>query len=205
MNKIVLISMLFIGIIGSAQDSIAIKRIISFQNDLNKKFISEDTSPLPEKELSSFEALEFFEINTAFSIKAKFVRTPFESPFMMKTSTESESIYVKYGEVHFKINKIPYRLNIYQNQELKTQAEYEEYLFLPFTDLSNGISSYIGGRYIDLTIPEGDTILIDFNTAYNPYCAYNQRYSCPMPPKENHLDLEVLAGVKKNDKYIVNN
>ncbi|WP_246131544.1 DUF1684 domain-containing protein [Aquimarina intermedia] len=205
MRRIILISMVFVSVIASAQDSVNIKRIIYFQNDLNKKFISEETSPLLEKDLSTFESLDFFEINTAMCIKAKFVRTPYETPFIMKTSTESESVYVKFGEAHFQINKTPYILNIYQNQELKTQPEFEDYLFLPFTDLSNGITTYFGGRYIDLKIPEGNSILIDFNTAYNPNCAYNERYSCPLPPKENHLDLEILAGVKINEKHPVDN
>ena len=75
-------------------------------------------------------------------------------------------------------------------------AEYEDYLFLPFTDKTNGDSSYGGGRYLDLKLPEGDSIIIDFNQAYNPYCAYNDKYSCPVPPKSNNLDIEVLAGVK---------
>jgi len=74
-------------------------------------------------------------------------------------------------------------------------------LFLPFTDLTNGTVSYGGGRYIDLKIPEEeDAIVIDFNTAYNPYCAYSPRYSCPIPPEENHLEIEIPVGVKQYDK-----
>jgi uncharacterized protein (DUF1684 family) len=70
-------------------------------------------------------------------------------------------------------------------------------LFLPFSDLTCGKESYIGGRYIDLKIPTSDTILIDFNTAYNPYCAYNHKYSCPIVPLENDLPVAINAGVKK--------
>jgi uncharacterized protein (DUF1684 family) len=70
-------------------------------------------------------------------------------------------------------------------------------LFLPFLDNTNGDTTYGGGRYIDLRIPEGDTIEIDFNKAYNPYCAYNSRYSCPIVPRENYLDTNIEAGVKK--------
>jgi uncharacterized protein (DUF1684 family) len=69
-------------------------------------------------------------------------------------------------------------------------------LFLPFLDNSNGGDSYGGGRYIDLRIPSDNELDIDFNTAYNPYCAYNEKYSCPIVPRVNYLDLEVRAGVK---------
>ncbi len=184
-----------------AQDSSDVRRVLLFQEELNKEFASEEKSPLAPKDFERFKTLDFFEINTSFSIMAKFIRTPYETPFIMKTTTGREPLYVKYGEAHFSLQEEKYILNIYQNQGLKTQPEYEDYLFLPFTDLTNGESSYAGGRFIDLRIPEGDSILIDFNTAYNPYCAYNDRYSCPIPPEENHLDIKVAVGVKKYKKF----
>ncbi len=180
-----------------AQDSSDIKRVLLFQDELNKEFASEDTSPLTPKDLEHFKSLAFFKIDTSFCIRAKFVRTPYETPFIMKTTTGSEPLYVKYGEAHFTLQDKKYRLNIYQNQGLKAQPEYEDYLFLPFTDVTNGDTTYGGGRFIDLKIPEDDSILIDFNTAYNPYCAYSERYSCPIPPEENDLNLKISAGVKK--------
>ena len=78
---------------------------------------------------------------------------------------------------------------------------YEDYLFLPFLDNTNGVTSYGGGRYIELRISKGDSIEIDFNSAYNPYCAYNEKYSCPIVPRENYLDIEVKAGVKAFKKH----
>ena len=193
------LSILFIFLMSStfAQDSIAIKRVLSFQQELNKDFASEETSPLTPKDLKHFKSLDFFKIDTSFCVKAKFVRTPYETPFVMKTTTGSEPLYVKYGEVHFVLQSKKFMLNVYQNQGLKTEPEYDTYLFLPFTDLTNAESSYSGGRFIDLKIPDGDSVLIDFNMAYNPYCAYNYRYSCPIPPQENHLAIKILAGVKK--------
>ena len=106
-------------------------------------------------------------------------------------------MYIKFGEAHFKIDGKALVLNIYQNIELSKKKEYVDYLFLPFSDLTCGKESYIGGRYIDLKIPTSDTILIDFNTAYNPYCAYNHKYSCPIVPLENDLPVAINAGVKK--------
>ncbi len=184
-----------------AQDSSNVRRVLLFQDNLNKEFASAENSPLLPKDLEHFTTLNFFEIDTSYCIVAKFVRTAYETPFIMKTTTGREPLYVKYGEAHFTLQEIEFVLNIYQNQGLKTQAEYKDYLFLPFTDLTNGELSYAGGRFIDLQIPGGDSILIDFNTAYSPYCAYNDRYSCPIPPAENHLTLKVLAGVKKYKRY----
>ncbi len=187
-----------------AQDSTTIKKILIFQDELNKEFASEEESPLTPKDFKIFKELDFFDIDTTYSVTAKFVRTPYETPFIMKTTTDREPIYVKFGEAHFTLQEKEWILNIYQNQGLKTQSEYEDYLFLPFTDLTNGETSYGGGRFIDLKIPEGDIILIDFNMAYNPYCAYSARYSCPIPPEENHLELEIPVGVKKYSKHEVN-
>lgn len=200
MGKLLLVLLLYTGGI-IAQDSIALKKIIAFQERLNHEFASEEESPLPIDDLKRFEALDFFEIDLSYTINATFIRTPYESPFIMKTTTGREPVYVKYGEAHFTLKEKEYVLNIYQNQSLKLDPEYEDYLFLPFTDLSNGDSSYAGGRFIDMRIPKGESIVIDFNMAYNPYCAYNGRYSCPIPPEENHMDIEIPAGVKKYKSY----
>lgn len=182
-----------------AQDSLKIKRVLSFQEELNAKFATKETSPLIEEDFTEFETLNFFAIDTLYQVEATFKRTPLETPFIMKTTTDREPVYVKYGEVSFLLQDKEWILNIYQNQELKDQSEYKDHLFIPFTDLTNGEESYAGGRFIDITIPETDqeVMTIDFNTAYNPYCAYNKHYSCPIPPEENHLELKVLAGVRK--------
>lgn len=172
------------------------EKIRTWQSELNAAFSDEEESPLTKKERKKFEGLDFFPIDSSYSIEAKFVRTPNQLPFTMPTTTDRLPVYEKYGEAHFHLQGKPIVLNIYQNHSLRTQEEYEDYLFLPFTDLTNGFESYGGGRYIDLKIPESDTITIDFNKAYNPYCAYNPDYSCPIPPRKNDLDLEIEAGVK---------
>ena len=114
----------------------------------------------------------------------------------MKTSTSRLPEYKKYGTLYFEIDGKKRKLNLYQNVELIKKPGFEDYLFLPFSDLTCGKESYIGGRYIDMRFPKSDTVLIDFNTAYNPYCAYNHKYSCPIVPLENDLDVAILAGVK---------
>lgn len=182
---------------GVAQDiSSAIEDILEFQRELNKEYKDPETSPLYDKDRKDFKSLDFFNPDTTFRVTAKFVRTPDALPFYMPTTTDRKSTEVVYGIAYFKIKDTDYQLEIYQNPELTAQEKYRDYLFLPFSDETNGNATYTGGRYIDLTIPEGDTILIDFNKAYNPYCAYNKKYSCPIVPRINSLDVEIQAGVK---------
>ncbi|WP_295335701.1 DUF1684 domain-containing protein [Flavobacterium sp.] len=168
-----------------------------FQANLNKEFATREESPLTDEDFKVFQSLEFYPIDEKFIVEAKFVRTPKEKVFKMKTSTTRLPEYKKYGELLFQIDGKSFKLNVYQNIELSKKEGYEDYLFLPFSDLTCGKESYIGGRYIDMRIPKTKTVTIDFNKAYNPYCAYNYKYSCPIVPLENDLAIEILAGVKK--------
>ena len=170
--------------------------IMQFRKQMNTEFADSAKSPLSYEDRINFKELSFFEIDTIYKVKAKLVITPFEIPFSMKTTTSRLPVYVKYAEAYFSIKGIDCKLNIYQNKDLILKKGYEDYLFLPFTDLTNGSETYGGGRYIDLKTTDNDYITIDFNKSYNPYCAYNHKYSCPIPPVENHLDLEIKAGVK---------
>lgn len=170
--------------------------ILKFQQDLNEEFKNPETSPLPDKFRKDFESLDFFVPDTSYVISAKLVRTPEALPFMMPTTTDRQTEEVVYGIAHFTLNGKARQLEIYQNKELMLEEGYEDYLFLPFTDLTNSEETYGGGRYIDLRIPKSDVITIDFNRAYNPYCTYNKKYSCPLVPAVNHLETKVLAGVK---------
>lgn len=166
------------------------------QVDLNKQFIDPETTILEPEIFKDFQGLSFFPLDPKFIIKAVLVRTPNEKPFLMKTTTARLPEYVKYGEVHFTFDSNNYVLNVFKSTKPYDEPGYEDYLFLPFTDLTSGDGSYGGGRYLDLRIPENDFVILDFNKAYNPYCAYNAKYSCPIPPKENDLPFRIEAGVK---------
>ncbi len=174
--------------------------ILKFQKELNEEFKNPETSPLLDKYRKDFESLDFFPPDTNYVIQAKLVRTPEALPFMMPTTTDRKTEEVVYGIAHFTLNGEARQLEIYQNKELMLEEGFVDYLFLPFTDMTNEEETYGGGRYIDLRIPEGDIITIDFNRAYNPYCAYNKKYSCPIVPSVNHMDTKVLAGVKAFEK-----
>ena len=179
-----------------ASQTDAIQDILKFQNTLNEEFKNPETSPLPDRYRKDFESLDFFAPDTTYIIRAKFVRTPKALPFDMPTTTDRKSIEAVYGIAHFTLHGKKQQLEIYQNQELMLEEKYKEYLFLPFIDLTNGEETYAGGRYIDLSIPNSNFIIINFNTAYNPYCAYNKKYSCPIVPEVNFINTKILAGLK---------
>ncbi len=176
------------------------KEITAFQNKMNQEYKDSLESPLKEEDRLVFSALEYFDINPEFRVPATFKKQSSEV-FKMKTTTDRAPEYRKYGVLSFKLSGKKYKLNLYQNIKLIEKEKYKDYLFLPFTDASNGNESYGGGRYIDLKIPEGNEVLIDFNKAYNPYCAYNSKYSCPIPPAENDVDIKIMAGVKLWEKH----
>jgi uncharacterized protein (DUF1684 family) len=172
------------------------KSIREFQEDLNKSFTDPEKSPLSKEKMEVFKGLPFFPIDEKYSVRAKFERLPPSKPLRLHTSDNRLRAYDRYAKATFMIEGKEYTLTLYQNTIAKKKEEYQNDLFLPFTDETNGTESYGGGRYISLEITEGDTIVIDFNKAYNPSCAYSDSYSCPIPPKENDLPVAIRAGVR---------
>jgi uncharacterized protein (DUF1684 family) len=122
----------------------------------------------------------------------------------MLTSRQSVQQYYRYGKISFVMNGRSYQLTVYQSKDLMQRAEYKNYLFIPFTDATNGTDTYEGGRYIDLSIPDikDMKVIVDFNKAYNPYCCYTRGYDCPIPPKENALPVAINAGEMKYTKPV---
>jgi uncharacterized protein (DUF1684 family) len=192
---------IFVTVLSCNQGKEPIPGDTEFQREINAEYKDASTSPLKDKDRKNFKGLEFFKVDSSFVVTAKFERTPDETPFEMKTTTDRLPVYVKYGVITFNLKGNDYQLNVYQNQDVNKKEGFEDYLFLPFLDDTNGEESYGGGRYIDLKIPESDELVIDFNKAYNPYCAYNEKYSCPIVPRENYLALKVEAGVKVFKKH----
>ena len=175
--------------------------IKDFQYEMNVEFANEEESPLTEEGINNFTELDFFTIDSTYKVIAKFELEKNPRLFEMPTTTERKPIYQTFGMATFELEGKELKLHIYQNQDLIKKPEYTNHLFIPFTDQTNGSESYGGGRYIDVEIPEGDSIVIDFNRSYNPYCAYNDKYSCPIPPKENDLVIEIKAGIKAYGKH----
>ena len=164
-----------------------------FQREINDFFKDASVSPLKKRDLKNFRGLDFFTYDSTYLVTAKLTKTPKEKPFMMLTTTDMVVEYIKYGTVSFELLDNQYSLDIYKNLEDPNERDN---LFLPFLDDTNGNESYGGGRYINLDIPQVDNLIIDFNSAFNPYCVYDEKYSCPIVPRENYLPLEIKAGVK---------
>lgn len=182
--------------VACAQDKQTLNGETEWQKEMNAEFKDASKSPLKKKDLKKFKGLDFFKFDSTYVVKAVLKKTPDSEWFKMKTTTSRESEERVFGVLTFELKGQKFQLNVYQGKDLMTTEGYEDYLFLPFLDDTNGEESYGGGRYIEARIPEGDTIEIDFNKAYNPYCAYNEKYSCPIVPRENYLPLKVEAGVK---------
>ena len=163
-----------------------------FQREINDFFKDASVSPLKKRDLKNFRGLDFFTYDSTYLVTAKLTKTPKEKPFMMLTTTDMMVEYIKYGTVSFELLNNQYSLDIYKNLEDPNERDN---LFLPFLDDTNGNESYGGGRYINLDIPQGDNLIIDFNSAFNPYCVYDEKYSCPIVPIDNYLPLEIKAGV----------
>ena len=144
--------------------------LTDYQRQVNNYFKDASVSPLKTKDLKNFKGLDFFEFDSLYVVYAKILKTPNSLPFKMKTTTDNPSDFRKYGVLIFNLNGEQYRLTAYENLDYLDVEGYEDYLFLPFLDQTNGFETYGGGRYIDLYQYDNDSILIDFNQAYNPTC-----------------------------------
>lgn len=193
---------IFFNKVSAQNDSVALAEIFEFQMEQNQSYKDSIHSPLLKEGLIGFMALNYYPVNLSYRVEAKLYRDTTSDPFEMKTSTARKPKYRKYGRLSFVLLDKEFQLPVYQNMELMKDSAYADYLFLPFTDLTNGDSTYGGGRYLDLKIPVSNSLIIDFNQCYQPYCAYNHKYSCPIPPIENHMDIEVLAGVRNGIQKI---
>lgn len=160
------------------------------------EMLSSDKSPIAEEEKATFKALRYYQGKPEYRVQATLKRSDDPMTFKMKTTTDRLPEYRLYGETTFKLHRRMFTLEVYQNVELCKKPGYADYLFIPFNDKTNGKQTYGGGRFIDARIPVGDTLVIDFNRAYNPYCAYNHKYSCPIPPEKNNLKTKIRAGEK---------
>lgn len=175
-------------------DTVYPAEIEHHRQQYKEHFLTESRSPLTEADTAF---LDFYSPDISWRVTANFERTPDTQPFDMPAYSGRSARYQQYGILTFEKNGKKYSLRIYQNLRLLTSQKYFDYLFLPFKDLTNDDFTYGGGRYLDLKtgdISAGNTMVIDFNKCYNPWCAYSDGYNCPIPPAENHLDVKVEAG-----------
>lgn len=173
------------------------QQILQERHAKDSSFIFDMDSPIPDSLRKTFEGLSYFPVDEDFIMNARFTLNPDPVPFEMATTTDRRPVYVMFGTAEFELEGKWHKLEIYRNLELSSREGYEDHLFIPFRDQTSGKESYGGGRYIDAKIPVDSMLVLDFNQAYNPYCAYNERYSCPIPPVANTLKVAIMAGEMK--------
>ena len=148
--------------------------------------------------------IQFYNLDERYRVTASFKKIDDKEGFYMNTSSGKKQKYYKYGLLTFRLHDSLLHLYVYQSKDLMKQAALKEYLFVPFGDATSGFESYGGGRYIEFYMSDikNNQVTIDFNKAYNPYCAYTTGYSCPIPPLENLLKVPIAAGEKNYSKKI---
>ena len=204
MKYFLIVAFLSLFISCNSQDKRPLIGETEYQQKLNAVFKDASKSPLKNKDLKSFKGLDFFPVDSSYIIIASIEKTP-DTPFLgMVTNTEEKSYYRKFGILTFTLKEKEMQLTLYESLEESENPVFKDYLFLPFTDETSGSDSYGGGRYMDVfksKINTNGTLELNFNNTYNPYCAYNDDYSCPLTPRDNHLSMEILAGVKDFKKH----
>ena len=148
--------------------------------------------------------LHFYPVDESYRVVASFKRIIDEKGFDMNTSSGIKKKHFIYGLLTFKLHDSLVHLYVYQSAALMKQEKLKDYLFVPFGDATSGFESYGGGRYMEFYIPDikNNTVVLDFNKAYNPYCAYTTGFNCPIPPMENLLKVAVPAGEKDFEKPV---
>jgi uncharacterized protein len=142
----------------------------------------------------------FFPVDKVYRMHCRFEASADTAMVIMKTSGKKipEKYFIRYGKIFFTLNDTALQLTVYQSRQTKQHDAYKDYLFIPFTDITTGDETYGSGRYIDILTSEikNNQVTIDFNKAYNPYCAFSNGYNCPIPLRENDLPVAVKAGEK---------
>lgn len=158
-------------------------------------FLKDSNSPLRRTDIKH---LHFYNADSSYRVFATVNILENQKTFKMPTYAGTTADYIRYANLKFELNGKPLQLTLYKSIALSANPAYKDYLFLPFTDQTNNKETYEGGRYIDLksTAINNGKIELDFNKAYNPYCAYSDGYRCPIPPEENDLAIPILAGEK---------
>lgn len=203
MKKYILI-FFFLPLLAFSQKMVSreVMEIKKFQKDLDKEYLDPKETPLRGDNFKNFKGHPFFPFDLKYRVTAKFVRTKDAQPFELPTSSGKTKFYKEYGKAKFELDGKSYTLTLYQSLDLIKQDQYKDYLFLPFRDATNEKETYGGGKYMDLKVPKGNTIVLDFNKSYHPFCAYNAYdYNCPIVPEENKLPVEIRAGVMYEDIY----
>jgi uncharacterized protein (DUF1684 family) len=170
---------------------------IEKERDRQYKFIKFNIdSPLDEEQKKNFKELDFFTIDPNYKVRAKMVSLEEKKMVELPMTDGSVEKYLKHSFAEFELNGKPQKLLLLQSVKEMDKRNF----FLAFADETSGGETYGGGRYINLRQDGKNSITIDFNLAYNPYCAYNPDFACPLPPKENIMEIPIPVGEKDYKK-----
>lgn len=168
------------------------RALLRIREEKDEFFSLSHDSPLPDSERTTFKGLKYFDPDPVFRFETKLHRYEGMESVVMVTSKGTRQLFNKAGYFEAAIGGKPVRLQAYQSAERADPS-----LFVPFRDATSGKESYGASRYLDMEVEHDDEYALDFNYAYNPYCAYSDAYVCPLPPRENWLTVEIRAGEKK--------
>ncbi len=149
-----------------------------------------NSSASPVQDKVNFTHPGFFNISKKYRTTGKITHNPKTQQIALEMSGGTVETYIHYGVIKFNLLDSPHELILFQNIENTSE------FLLPFADLSNGKSTYGAGRHLPIKFSGGENIVLDFNLAENPFCAYNPSYTCPLPPKQNQLNIAIEAGEK---------
>ena len=168
------------------------RALLRFRSQKDEFMRHGNGSPFLRGGQHEFAGLKYFEPDPSFRFEAKLQRYPVESGLLMTTSKGTRQLYNKVGRFDLLIGGQRVQVQAYQSAQRENPG-----IFVPFRDATSGKESYGAARYLEMEVQHDDNYLVDFNYAYNPYCAYDDGYVCPMPPPENWLKVAILAGEKK--------
>ncbi len=197
MNKsiiivIIVVSAISIYLLNSGDDNEAyIQEILDERKEKDQNFRNSEESPIMDK--TSFNGLNYFPVDPNFRVTAVIEKIEKKPLKTLKTSDGKIQQYKQFAYAKFKLDGQRYKLLLLKPAGFRDL----DIIFTAFADNTSGEETYGGGRYLDLDFKNARQIKLDFNKAYNPYCEYNSKYSCPLPPPENILSMSIQAGEKK--------
>ena len=168
------------------------RALVRFRTEKDEFFRTSQGSPLPSGERSAFGGLKYFDPEPSLRFEVGLQRYSTPDTVMVGTSKGTRQLFNRVGYFDLQVESSPVRIHAYQSAERDDPS-----LFVPFRDATSGKESYGAARYLDLEVEHDDRYAVDFNYAYNPYCAYSDYYICPLPPQENWLRVPIRAGEKK--------
>ncbi len=189
---VTLIAAIYYSLSGPETSEAYIAKVEQLRKEKDNSIQSGDDSPFGDS--IAFTGLKYFPINEKYRVNAKLTQIDQKKSVSLPTSDGKVKTYLEYAYAEFELDGVKNKLLIL---EIRDIGPYRGTLFLAFADKTSAAETYGAGRYLDIRkVPGASSITLDFNEAYNPYCAYNDNYSCPFPPKENILEVAINAGEK---------